>query len=117
MAATRTRGTEGVRGSGLSVHGVADTPLLAEGIHLVHDGEGFGVGHHGGLEEAGFEAALGFEDLVFVAGDHVDGTVVGGDELVVAPNLYPTGTVDVVDADVAFGAADDAATVVETEGT
>ena len=103
-------------GGGSAVHGIADAPFTTERVHLLHDGEGFGVGHHGGFEEAGFDAALGFEDLVFVAGDHVDGMVVGGNELVVTPNLYPIGAIDVVDADVAFGAADDAATIVETKG-
>lgn len=73
--------------------------------------------HHGGFEETCFDAALAFEDLIFVAGDHFDGAVVGGNELVVAPYLYPIGTVDVVDADVAFSATDDATAVVETEGT
>ena len=73
--------------------------------------------HQGGFEEAGFDAAFAFEDLIFVAGDHFDGTVVGGDEFVVAPYLYPIWTVDVVDAYVAFGATNDATTVVETEGT
>ena len=84
---------------------------------MLHDGEGFSVRHDGRSEEAGFNAALAFEDLVFVASDHFDGTVVGGDEFVIAPYLNPTGTVDIVDTDVAFGTADDATTIVETEGS
>ena len=75
------------------------------------------MGHQGRLEETGFDAALAFEDLVFVAGDHVGGMFVGGDELVIAPDLYSIGTVDVIDADVAFGSTDDATAVVETEGS
>ena len=75
------------------------------------------MGHHGGFEETGLDASLAFEDLVFVASDHFDGTVVGGDEFVIAPNLYPSRTVDVVDANVAFGATDNATAVVETEST
>lgn len=64
-----------------------------------------------------FEAALAFEYLIFIAGHHVDGSVVGGYKLVVAPNLNTSWTIDVIDADISFGAADDAATIVETKGT
>ena len=100
---------------GLAVHRITDAPFFAEGIHLLHNGEGFGVGHHRGFEEAGFDAALAFEDLVFVASNHFDGSVVGGDEFVIAPYLYPSGTIDVIDADIALSAAYDATAVVETE--
>ena len=100
---------------GLAVHRVTDAPFFAEGIHLLHDGESFGVRHHGRFEEAGFDAALAFEDLVFVASNHFDGSVVGGDEFVIAPYLYPSGTIDVIDADIALSAAYDATAVVETE--
>ena len=75
------------------------------------------MGHHGGFEETGLDASLAFEDLVFVASDHFDRAVVGGDEFVIAPYLYPTGTVNIIDADIAFGTADDATAIVETEST
>ena len=99
----------------LAVHRITDAPFFAEGIHLLHDGEGFGVGHHRGFEETGLDASFAFKNLVFVASNHFDGAVVGGDEFVIAPYLYPSGTIDVIDADIAFGNDDNAKTVVETE--
>ena len=64
-----------------------------------------------------FETALALEHLILIAADHIDWTVVGGYKFVVAPNLNTAGTIDVIDADISFRAADDAATVVETKGT
>ena len=73
--------------------------------------------HHWCFDESGLEAALAFEDLIFVAVHHIRRFPVCGDLFIVPVNFDQFGAVDVVNAYVAFGAADYALTVVQTQGS
>ena len=97
----------------LFVHRIDYAPFLSESVHLSHYAQRLFVRHHRRFRKAFLDASAALIYLILIAVYHLNRPFIPCNMLIVPVYLDKFWAVYVVHPDVAFGAVDDALSVVQ----